>query len=120
MPAHCDAQVRKIEKSIKVLNKKSKVGNIASCLNFWFYEHTKNQFIPLTASWDTANFSVWRLESPHTFLTKPTPIFFNELLISMNIYQHAKKQAFSSFSSRDIVDLKILQSDWPRAFWPIP
>ena len=34
MPAHCDAQVRKIEKSIKVLNKKSKAGNIASCLNF--------------------------------------------------------------------------------------
>ena len=30
-----------------------------------------------------------------------------------------KKQAFSSFCSRDIVDLKILQSDWPRAFWSI-
>ena len=34
MPAHCDAQVRKIEKSIKALNKKSKAENIASCLNF--------------------------------------------------------------------------------------
>ena len=38
----------------------------------------------------------------------------------MNLYQHAKKkQAFSSFCSRDLPDLKILQSDWPRAFWPI-
>ena len=29
-----------------------------------------------------------------------------------------KKQAFSSFCSRDTINLKILQSDWPRAFWP--
>ena len=34
----------------------------------------------------------------------------------MNLYQNAKNQA--SFS-RDIVDLKILQSDLPRALWPI-
>ena len=47
----------------------------------------------------------------------PNPIFFNELLISMNLYQHTKNQAFSSFFSGDIVNLKILQSDWPRAFW---
>ena len=30
-----------------------------------------------------------------------------------------KNEAFSSFYFRDIVDLKILESDWPRAFWPI-
>ena len=30
-----------------------------------------------------------------------------------------KHQAFSLFCSRDIVDLKILQSDWLTAFWPI-
>ena len=35
------------------------------------------------------------------------------------MYQYTKNQAFSSFCSRDIADLKILQSDWPRAFWPI-
>ena len=29
-----------------------------------------------------------------------------------------KKQVFSSFCSRDIVNLKILKSDWLRAFWP--
>ena len=33
--------------------------------------------------------------------------------------QYAKNQAFSLFCSRDIVDLKIQQSDWSRAFWPI-
>ena len=37
----------------------------------------------------------------------------------MNLYQHAKNQAFSSLCSRDRVDLNILQSDWSRAFWPI-
>ena len=37
----------------------------------------------------------------------------------MNLYQHAKNQAFSSFSSTETVNLKILQSDRPRAFWPI-
>ena len=47
------------------------------------------------------------------------PIFFNQLLISMNLYQRAKNQAFPSFCSRYIVDLEILQSDWPSAFWPI-
>ena len=37
----------------------------------------------------------------------------------MNLHQHAKNQAFSSFCSGDIVNLKIQQFDWPRTFWPI-
>ena len=37
----------------------------------------------------------------------------------MNFYQHTKNLAISSIYSRDIVDLKILQSSWPGAFWPI-
>ena len=36
----------------------------------------------------------------------------------MNLYKHATNQAISLFGSRDIVDLKIQQSDWPRKFWP--
>ena len=48
-----------------------------------------------------------------------TPTFFNRLLISMKLYQHAKNQAFSSFCPKGIADLKILQSDWPVAFFPI-
>ena len=49
----------------------------------------------------------------------PTPVFFNQVLISINFNQYAKNQALSSFCSRDLVDLKILQSDWPKAFWSI-
>ena len=84
-----------------------------------FYEHTKNQFIPIIFSLDTASFCVLKPELPHPFLTIPTPIFFNQLLVSINLYQYAKNQAFSSCCFRDMVDLKILQSDWLRTFWPI-
>ena len=38
----------------------------------------------------------------------------------MNLYQQAKNQAISAFYSQVRVDLKILHSDRPRAFWPIP
>ena len=37
----------------------------------------------------------------------------------MSLYKHAKNEAVSSISSEEIIDLKILQSDWLRAFWPI-
>ena len=58
-------------------------------------------------------------EWAHPFMTMPIPIFFDQLLISMNLYQHAKNQAFSWFRSRNIIYLKILQSDWPKTFWHI-
>ena len=35
----------------------------------------------------------------------------------MNLCEPEKNQAFSSFCFRNILDLKILQSDWSRAFW---
>ena len=44
---------------------------------------------------------------------------FNQLLIFINLYQHAKNQLISTLCSGDIFDSNILQSDWPRAFWPI-
>ena len=63
-------------------------------------------------------------KSSHTQFWTCSPLyFFNLLSIFMILYQHAKNQAFTSFSrgieiscSRDIVDLEILQSDWLRAF----
>ena len=50
-------------------------------------------------------------------MNTPIPIFFDQLLISMNFFQHVKNQAFSSFRSRDVIYLKILQSHWPKTFW---
>ena len=37
----------------------------------------------------------------------------------MNLYQHAKNQVISFISSGDMIDYKILQSDWLRTFWSI-
>ena len=37
----------------------------------------------------------------------------------MNLYQNEKNLAISSTCYGDIGNLKILQSDWLRAFWPI-
>ena len=35
------------------------------------------------------------------------------LLIFVNLYHHAKNEAVSSICSEEMIDLKILQSDWP-------
>ena len=35
----------------------------------------------------------------------------------MNLHQHAKKYAISSFYSKDILNLKFRQSDCSTAFW---
>ena len=37
----------------------------------------------------------------------------------MNLYHHAKNKAVSSICSGEVVDLKILQSEWLRSFRPI-
>ena len=37
-------------------------------------------------------------------------------LIFMSLYQYAKNQAIALISSGDMADVKIVQSDWLRAF----
>ena len=65
-------------------------------------------------------FRVQRPDWPHQFLTMPNQKNFDQLLIFVNLCQHAKNEAVSSTCSGEIVDLKILQSDWLRTFLPIP
>ena len=60
-----------------------------------------------------------QFSSPVTRVTTPTSIFCKQLLIFKNLCQYFKNQVISSFCSRDLFNLKILQSDWPRLFWPI-
>ena len=55
----------------------------------------------------------------HPFLTTSSHNAFHQLLIFRNLYQHARNHTFSSHCSTDIVDSKIIQSNWSRAFWPI-
>ena len=49
----------------------------------------------------------------------PNQYIFDQLLIFVNLDQHAKTEAASSIGSGEIADLKILHSDWLRAFWSI-
>ena len=49
----------------------------------------------------------------------PHQTLFNKLLIFVNLYQLIKNKAASSISSGEILDLKVLQSEWLRAFWSI-
>ena len=49
----------------------------------------------------------------------PNQKIFDQLLIFVNLYQHAKNADVSSICSGEIVDFKILQSDWLITFWQI-
>ena len=49
----------------------------------------------------------------------PHQKIFNQLLIFLNLYQHAQYEAVSSICSGEMLDLDILQSEQLRAFWPI-
>ena len=53
---------------------------------------------------------------PHPFLAMPIQKIFDQLLIYVNLYQHANNQAICS---GEMVDYKILQSDWLRTFLSI-
>ena len=66
-------------------------------VTFGFPEFLSTNQKPIYLFWDTANFSDLRPEWPHPFLTIPTPIFFNQLLFSDNLYQHATKSGFFIF-----------------------
>ena len=45
---------------------------------------------------------------------------FDQLLIFVNLYQHAKNQFISSVHSSDTVNFKVPLHDWPHPFLTIP
>ena len=57
-----------------------------------------------------------RLATPIFDLAQPKKFTIN-FLISVNLYHHPENEAVSSTCSGEIIDLKILQSDWLRTFW---
>ena len=82
------------------------------------YQHPKNQLIP-SIHFEIHSYVVQRLDWPYPFFTMPVQNFFDQLLIFANLHQHAKNESFSLICSGEIVDLKILESDWLRASWSI-
>ena len=65
-------------------------------------QHAKNQSIPSVHSWDRVTFRIQTTDWSHPFLSMPN-----------------QKTTVSSTCSGEIVDLKILESDWLRPFWLI-
>ena len=56
---------------------------------------------------------VQRLDWPHPFFIMLNQKISDLLLIFVNLYHHEKNEAVSSICSEEVIDLKILQSDWP-------
>ena len=52
-------------------------------------------------------------------MTRSKQNTFYQLLIFVNLYQHAKNEAVSLICNGEIIDLKILKSDGLKAFWSI-
>ena len=69
--------------------------------------------------WNTVNFTIPRPDWKHPFLGQTQPKTFDQHLVFVNLYHHAKNVAVSLNCSGEIVHLKTLQSDWLRALWPI-
>ena len=56
---------------------------------------------------------VQRLDWPHPFFIMLNQKISDLLLIFVNLYHHEKNEAVSSICSEEVINLKILQSDWP-------
>ena len=80
------------------------------------YQHAKNQFHQLFLEIQSVLESRDQIDQTSFW---PCPKFCNQLLIFVNLYQHAKNEPISSICSGEIFDLKIPQSEWLKAFWPI-
>ena len=69
-----------------------------------------------TSMLETANFRATWPNWPHPFLTMPTQNYFDQLLIWVNLHQHAKNQFIPSVHSSDTVSVKVPSHDWPNPF----
>ena len=77
--------------------------------------HSSNAESLLESLYQTGHTRFWSW----SFLTIPRQTLFNKLLIFGNLYHYTKNKAVSSISFGEMLALKILQSEWLRAFWPI-
>ena len=58
--------------------------------------------------------------SQNQFLSMPTKKIFDQLLVFVNLYQHAKYQFIPSVHYSNIVNFRVLPRDWPHTFLTMP
>ena len=82
---------------------------------FSFYPHAKNLADWPNGFWDMAdmNAAIWLAKSNYT---KAKLKFYNPSSRFLNLYLQAKTEVYLSTFNWNLVDSKILQSDWPSAF----
>ena len=80
----------------------------------------KNQFISSVHFWGKVNFTVPWPDLPHPYSTMPTQKDFDQILLFVNLYQHAKIQFIPSVHSSDTVNFIVLAPDWPYLFLVMP
>ena len=68
---------------------------------------------------DNAVFRVSWTKRAWPFLTTPTEKSLNQLLIFLNLYQHAKNQFLPSVHSSDTVNFRVSSTNWPFLFLTI-
>ena len=73
-----------------------------------------------TSMLETSNFIVPWPDWPHPSLTMPTQKNCDQLLIFVNLYQHAKNQFIPSVHSSDTVNFKVPSHDWPHPVLTMP
>ena len=69
---------------------------------------------------ETANFRVLWPDWPHPFFSILTQKIFDQLLIFLNLYQHAKNQFIPSVHSSDKSNFKVPSHDWSHPFLTMP
>ena len=67
----------------------------------------------------TRSTKLWGVRYSPELTLRSTEFCAPENLNFPALYQKAKNKAFSSICSEEIVNFKILQSNWLRVFWPI-
>ena len=99
----------------------------AQLKNFWsafnFCESVsiyKKWVIPSAHSLDKVNFRVLLPDWHHTFLTMPTPNILKQLLIHINLYQHAKNLSIPSLHSSDTINSRVQRPDRSPPFLNMP
>ena len=69
--------------------------NSLSSLNLCEIVPVCKKWVPSVLSWATINFRFQRPDWPHSFLTMPHQGLSSQLLMFVNLYQHAKNEAVS-------------------------
>ena len=90
--------------------------NSLSSLNLCEIVPVCKKWVPSVLSWATVNFRFQRPDWRHSFLTMPHQGLSSQLLMFVNLHQHAKNEAVSLIWSGERLDLAIWMAEGILAY----